>query len=295
MHVDARGGSRRWRSGRRGLGVGLVAGLAEQGVCVAEADLFVGTSAGSVVGSQLALGRAPQELYERQIARAEPGGREQRNIDMSGIIAQFIKLYSSDRLQEELRAEVGAFALQAETMSEDEWIAGFHAMNAIEGETWPTKKFSCTAIDTSDGSFMVWNNESDVPLSLAVASSCAVPGVFPPVTINGRRYMDGGLRSTTNADLARGYGNVLVVAVTASRAGATAPNAGLADARRRRFESEIADVRHSGSAVEVITPDEEFVRAFGFNLMDFRRRQEAAELGLRQGRTVANDLRAFWT
>jgi NTE family protein len=272
---------------------GLVAGLAEHGVRMGEADLFIGTSAGSVVGSQLAAGRTPQELYERQIAPAEPGGREQRNIDMSGVIAQFIRLYSSDRPQEELRAEVGAFALQAETMSEDEWIAGFRTIDAVEARTWPTRKFSCTAIDTADGSFMVWNNESDVPLSLAVASSCAVPGVFPPVTINGRRYMDGGLRSTTNADLARGYVTVLVVAVTASRA-AAGPNAALADARRRRFEAEIADIRHSGSAVEVITPDDDFVRAFGFNLMDFRRRHEAAELGLRQGRTVATALRDFW-
>ncbi len=63
---------------------GLVAGLAEQGVQMAEADLFVGTSAGSVVGSQLSLSKAPQELYERQIALAEPGGREQRNIDFVG-------------------------------------------------------------------------------------------------------------------------------------------------------------------------------------------------------------------
>jgi NTE family protein len=274
---------------------GLVAGLAEQGVCLGDADLFVGTSAGSIVGSQLALGRTPQELYERQIAAAEPGGREQRNVDMSGVIAQFIKLYSSDRPPEELRAEVGAFALLAETMSEDEWIAGFSAMDAIDGETWPSKRFSCTAIDTSDGSFMVWNNESNVSLSLAVASSCAVPGIFPPVTINGRRYMDGGIRSTTNADLARGYDEVLVVAVTASRAGAPGPNAALADARRRRFESEMSDLRDAGSAVEVIIPDENFVRAFGFNLMDFRRRQEAAEFGLRQGRTVASVLRDSWT
>jgi NTE family protein len=274
---------------------GLVAGLTEQGVRVAEGDLFVGTSAGSIVGSQLAGGKSPQELYERQMAVAEPGGRELRNIDLSALIAQFIKLYSSDRPQQELRAEVGAFALQAETMGEDEWIAGFRAMDALEDQAWPHKRFSCTAVDTADGSFKVWDNESNVPLSLAVASSCAVPGIFPPVTINGRRYMDGGIRSTTNADLARGYDKVLVVAVTSSQAGAAGPNPALADARRRRFESEITDLRQSGSAVEIITPNDDFVRAFGLNLMDFRRRQEAAALGLTQGKAAATDLRDFWT
>ena len=265
---------------------GLLAGMADAGVDVSDADLIVGTSAGSIVGSQLALGRTPREIYDRQLAPEEPGRREQRNV----------KLYTSDRPAQELRAELGAFALLAETMSEDEWLAGFLPIETPMGDAWPTRRFACTAIDTADGAFVVWDNDSNVPLSLAVASSCAVPGVFPPVTINGRRYMDGGMRSTTNADLASGYENVLVVPVTTaarSMAGGIV-RADLTEARRKRFDTEIEALHAAGSAVEVMAPNEEFSNAFGLNLMDFRRRREAAECGLRQGSAEAARVRDFW-
>ena len=83
---------------------GLLAGMADGGVDVSDADLIVGTSAGSIVGSQLAVGRTPREIYERQLAPEEPGRREQRNVDLSGVLGQFIKLYTSDRPAQELRA-----------------------------------------------------------------------------------------------------------------------------------------------------------------------------------------------
>ena len=51
---------------------------------------------------------------------------------------------------------------------------------------------------------MVFDAASDVRLLDAVGASCAVPGIWPPVTINGRRYIDGGIRSAANADLAAG-------------------------------------------------------------------------------------------
>ena len=269
---------------------GLAAGLEEEGVDVSAADLFVGTSAGSVVGAQLALGRAPKELYTRQLEPAEPGRRSGTPVDMSALIAHFVKLYTSDRPQQELLAELGAFALAAETMTEEEWIAGFALLEA-PSDHWPERDFKCTAVDASDGSFVVWDRKSAVPLRLAVASSCAVPGIYPPVTINGRRYMDGGVRSTTSADIAEGSGKVLVVSVIG---GVTAPRPQTAEARRARFDREIEGLRAAGSEVEVITPDEEFARAMGLNLMDFTKRREAADLGYRQGAIEGARLREFW-
>jgi NTE family protein len=176
-------------------------------------------------------------------------------------------------------------------MSEDEWLAGF----AMMGESWPERGYICTAIDTADGGFVAWDAKSGAPLSRAVASSCAVPGIYPPVTISGRRYMDGGMRSTTNADLAKGHDRVLVVAVTVARpAGQGGFAEQMAEARRRRFETEIEGVRSSGAAVEVIAPGDVFASAFGLNLMDFTKRTEAVTMGLEQGRAEAERLRGFW-
>jgi NTE family protein len=68
----------------------------------------------------------------------------------------------------------------------------------------------------ASGAFATWDRDAGVGLDRAVASSCAVPGVYPPATINGRRYIDGAVRAATNADLARGYNAVLFVSVTMS-------------------------------------------------------------------------------
>ena len=75
-----------------------------------------------------------------------------------------------------------------------------------DGKTCAELGETITLWSTADGSLVQWQRSSGVPLPLAVASSCAVPWVYPPVTINGRRYMDGGARSATNADLAAGHG-----------------------------------------------------------------------------------------
>ncbi len=139
---------------------------------------------------------------------------------------------------------------------------------------------------------MTWDKQSGVALGLAVASSCAVPGVFPPVTINGRRYMDGGMRSSTNADLARGYDKVLVVSVTGSRA--MTMRGPYAQRARERLERELGGLREGGSAVELIVPDAASLEAFGPNLLDPSRRGEVAQAGLRQGRAEAARLREFW-
>jgi NTE family protein len=277
-----------------GWETGLAAGLDEEGVRLGEADLIVGTSAGSVVGAQLALGRSPQEMLAVQLGRVERDRVQFRGpVDIAALIEQITKLYREERPPEALRAEIGAFALEAQTMSEDEWLESFGAMRELGLDAWPERRYVCTAIDTATGELVAWDRDSGVELSRAVASSCAVPGIFPPVTINGRRYMDGGIGSPTNARLAEGYDRVLVVSVTARRTGALA-TADLAEIARRRFEAELDAVRASGSAVDVIVPDDASLEAFGINLMDASRREAAAHAGVRQGRAEAPRLRSLW-
>jgi len=274
---------------------GLAAGLEQGGVRIADADLIVGTSAGSVVGAQLALGRPPRELLavQQALGRGDSSPRPAlAPVDLAPLMQHFLRLYTANEPPEKLRAEIGAFALAARTMSEDEWIASFGTMQGMDSDAWPERRFVCTAVDAADGAFVTWDAGSGVGLGLAVASSCTVPGIFPPVTINGRRYIDGGMRSGTNADVAKGYGAVLVVSVTAGVSPMAPP--AFAEAARRRFEGELEALRASGSRVETIVPDEGSRAAFGPNLMDGRRRAAVADEGVRQGMVEAGRLREFW-
>ena len=267
---------------------GLLAGLAESGVNLADADLIVGTSAGSAVGAQLAMGRQPQQMYAALSAdagNARPGPTRQ-NPGPAGAAPNLMPLM--DLMQkaaagevpaEEVRKEIGAFALNAKTMSEEDFIATFGRMLA-SADSWPSRKYTCTAVDALTGEFRTWGNDDGVPLSRAVASSCSVPGIYPPITINGRRYIDGGMRSPTNADIAKGYDQVALVVVTT---GAPGP---MAETSKKRFDAEVAILEQSGSKVTVIAPDAGSVEAFGVNLMDFTRRAGAAEAGLAQGRAA---------
>jgi NTE family protein len=91
--------------------------------------------------------------------------------------------------------------------------------------------------------------------------------------------MDGGVRSATNADLARGYDAVLIVSVTTPGMNALPA---VAQAMQRQLDGEVAALRQAGSLVELITPDEASAESFGLNLMDFSRRESVLEAGARQ-------------
>jgi NTE family protein len=93
---------------------------------------------------------------------------------------------------------IGRAAQEAETLGENAYLGLF---DTLAGTAWPAG-FRCPAIDTDTGELVVWNEGSGVPLRAAVAASCALPMLFPVVTIDGRRYLDGGLLSRLNATAA---------------------------------------------------------------------------------------------
>jgi NTE family protein len=275
---------------------GLLAGLAEGGVQAAEADFIMGTSAGSVVGALLAMGRAPGEIatpimaeterpraIPQQVAEDRPGAP-----NMMVLFQKMQEAAAGVRDPEEVRREIGAFSLEAKTVDEEAFIGGFgrQLAEARDGE-WPGHAYACTAVDCETGAFVVWNAEAKVPLSRAVASSCSVPGVFPAITIGGRKYMDGGMRSATNADLAKGHDKTIVVAV---RLG----GGELGERMMKPLERELVVLREAGGAVELILPDDASGEAFGNNLMNPRNRPAAAKAGLDQGRRIASELKGFW-
>ena len=189
---------------------GLAAGLADEGIDLRLADKIIGTSAGSFVGAELASGRSPGELRARltEGARARAGQGSTPTAmpvpDLTRLMEFMVRVPKDEAEALKLRAEIGAYALEAATIPEEACI-GFFA--SVADMPWPAK-YSCTAVDAQNGRFVVLDRSTGTSLARGVASSCSVPGLFPPITINGRRYYDGGIRSATNFDLAEGYERV---------------------------------------------------------------------------------------
>ncbi|MBV8681766.1 MAG: patatin-like phospholipase family protein [Caulobacteraceae bacterium] len=274
---------------------GLLAGLARGGVDLGAADFIVGTSAGSFVGSQLAMGRKAEDLAAAILAEADhpraPSGEPRRPPpDVTWLFAKMQEAREGRRAPKEVRAEIGALAMAAETVDEEAFIKSFgRSLSELPEDAWPTRGFACTAVDAQTGEFVLWDAAAKVGLARAVASSCSVPGIFPPITLKGRPYIDGGMRSATNADVAKGHDVIVVVALR--MAGGSNP---VQEATRAQLDAEMAVLRENGGRAELILPDEASTTAFGPNLMDARRRPDAARAGLAQGEAMAASLREVW-
>jgi NTE family protein len=262
---------------------GLLKGLRDSAVDLTGADLVVGTSAGAIVGAQLTTGCNLQELYERQARLPDQAGKPLTTRDLGAFRqAMATVAQTGGRTQTGLtqaaRAQIGAMALAAELGSEESRLATIESYLPVR--TWPKQRLLITAVDVADGEFVVWDKDCGVPLLQAVASSCAAPMVVPPITINGRRYMDGGLRSGTSADLATGYDLVVVIAVST-----LTPN------EMSKPGGEIAGLLAGGSHVELLLPDGPSQQAIFPNVLDPARTIYCAQAGFAQGVAMADSLR----
>lgn len=267
---------------------GLLAGFAEGGVDVALADFTLGTSAGAIVGSQAAGGADLSAFVAAIVAEAEGPPAPAFAGANPEAIARLPDLFrqAQDGMGNpaQARAEIGVYALAAPVADEASHLEAFSRRLPLQ--TWPEREFVCTAIDAADGGFQLIGRDQGADLLTAVAASCSLPGLSPPVTIDGRRYMDGGLRSSTNADLAAGYDVVLVVAFQ--------PNGPAAARMAAKLEQEVSSLQDGGSIVVSVTPDESVLAVLGGDTMDVSRRPDVARAGLAQGRTQAGVLKEVW-
>lgn len=251
---------------------GLLRGLAEAGRDVTAADTIVGTSAGATVAAQLGSGVALEDLYARQIDPALQTPEIMADLSLERFGEQIGAVLADAATVPEIRRAVGRFALEAETVPEAERRAVLESR--LPSHAWPDREIRLVALDAESGEPRVFDAASGVSLVDAVAASCAVPGVWPPATIDGRRYIDGGVRSSANADYATGASRVLVI-VPLGEIELVPTDTPLAEA--------VAALRAEGAQVAIIAPDQASAAAIGPNPLDPSTRAAAAAAGRAQG------------
>jgi NTE family protein len=151
-------------------------------------------------------------------------------------------------------------------------------IDAVHAGGWPADPLWLCAVGLRDGRRVVFGREGspDARVGQAVAASCAVPGYFQPVTIGGRRYVDGGTRSLTNLDLVAAMHLDLVIVSSpmsyAARRPAVAADTVMRHSLRAQLHAEVAALRRGGTPVVAIEPGRRVAHAMGYNPMDARPR-----------------------
>ena len=273
--------------------VGVLVGLAEGGVDLGLADRIVGTSAGSVVGTLLATGVDLEAVHAEHRSGAAAGtSGPPATLDMEALGAELAAAMDGARDAGEMRARLGAWALAADTPPEAERRALIDARLPVKD--WPRTDLRITAVDAETGELAVFTRDARVDLVDAVAASCAVPGVWPPMTAGKRRYIDGGVASIVHVaradddgfEITGAAGQVLVVAPLDPSAGGPFPS--VRDEIARRQE------RHPDTDAVAILADEASVAAFGTNVLDPASMPASALAGREQGRAAADEVARRW-
>jgi NTE family protein len=261
--------------------IGMLLGLAEAGLDLSAADLFVGTSAGSVVAAQLTSGVPLDRLFDAQLADAT--GEIAAHMSRAAL-ARFVLAMAWPGDPQRARANLGRAALRAKTVSEAERRSAIE--QRLPSHDWPQQRLLIPAVDAETGAVVVFTKDSGVSLVDAVAASCAVPLVWPPMTIGGHRYIDGGVRSVANVDLAAGCERVVVIAPT---------TAGLR--RTDRPSSQVRALSTAGKDVRAViaSPDAAARQAIGRNVLDPSHRAASASAGRTQAAGEVQRLQAAWS
>lgn len=276
---------------------GVVAALRPHGVRLEEADLVLGTSAGAIVGTQIAAGCSFERLYGTLAARRSPVRATLTALfglvpsPEPAAIRAMTEAWMARNMAPSTEESRRAVAAQAAAgsgprMRERVWVTlvGLY----LRRRRWPAGNLAISVVDTADGRLRLLRREDGVRPARAAAASGAVPGVFPPVSIDGRGYMDGGTRSTTNADLALGHRRILLLVDHEAFPDGEGP------LTRACIDREVALLRESGALVEVIEPDKGALEAIRGGAFDPSKLQDAARAGRAQGEREAARIAALW-
>jgi len=271
--------------------LGLIAGLSDARVDVIEADLIIGTSAGSTVAAQITSRTPPAALYAAILAEVpQPQAGDARsdrgrapNFSGPSYMEWSNGIIGSAEDASDMRRRMGAAALEMDASdgsSQTRWRDLVAAR--LPSHHWPQQPVLITAIDAHTGEPVVFDRHSGIDLVDAVAASTG-----NGYRIGENRYINGGYRRSENADLAAGYGRVLVLSPFGGRS-------------RMPLEwgmdlaTQVDELRAGGSRVETVFPDGGAGDVFDANALDPSTRLQAARGGYDQGRALAGLLAKFW-
>jgi NTE family protein len=274
--------------------IGVLAGLLDGGLDVTDADLLVGTSAGSTTAVQIA-GASPADLVAAVLdapppPRTAPGGPGGGRPPVRSAAEQMDRtgrIIAGSADPADMRRRLGAAALELAAASDGSWQARWRETVAarLPGRTWPERAVLVTAVEARTGRPVVFDRGSGVDLVDAVAASCS-SGL--PYAIGGTSYLDGGYRrSSENADLAAGCARVLVLSPFGGRTRAPL-HWGM------QLATQVDELRAGGSRVETVVPDPGTEDLLGARAVDLSLRPAAARAGRDRGRALAEQLTGFW-
>ncbi|BBZ30025.1 hypothetical protein MMAD_43200 [Mycolicibacterium madagascariense] len=261
---------------------GILQGIADEApdaaTALLDADVLLGTSAGSTVAAQLGGGATLADLFAAQLSEEthelDPG------VSIDRLVEQFTAaLDDPAATREERLRRVGALALSTETVSES--VRRAVIAHRLPVREWPQRVLRVTAIDVATGELLVLDRNSGIALVDAVAASCAVPGAWPPVTVGERRLMDGGVGSSVNIAAASDCDAVVVLVPS----GETTPSP-FGDGAAQEISS------FQGQTLAVFA-DDASLAAFGPNPLDPACRIPSANAGRDQGRREARRVARF--
>ncbi|MCZ2402052.1 patatin-like phospholipase family protein [Paenarthrobacter sp. Z7-10] len=274
--------------------IGVIAGLFDAGLDAPQADLIIGTSAGSTAAAQIT-SATPIELFDAILAaeaqpRTAPGGSARGPVPIrpaANHMETTSAIIAAAEDAADMRRRMGAAALETAATSHSSVQTRWRATVAarLPSQLWPQQRMLIPAVDAHTGEPVVFDRDSGVDLVDAVAASCSSG---PAYSIGGGRYIDGGYRSNAdNADLATGYARVLVLSPFGGRS-RTPVGWGM------HLATQVDELRAGGSRVETIFPGSKSEHMFGANAMDLSLRPPAALAGYSQGRALAEQLTEFW-
>jgi NTE family protein len=248
------------------------------------AAVIVGSSAGSIVGGLLRAGLSTDDLaaWGTSVDALLPGRSSRRALDqLQGARHRIAPSFPNPRLPSLSlwrsllppgRSRVHTALM---TLLPDGWIdAGrnLERVGQLLGE-WPADPLWVTAVRLSDAHRVVFGRDDiDITPGRAIAASCAIPGVFTPVTVAGRRYIDGGTHSATNADLLLDaeVDVAIVLSPMSAQSGPSIrrPDSVVRSLCRRRVSSECDELVRRGIEVHLFEPDTSTLQSMGMNALD---------------------------